>query len=87
MWESPLSLYQAIVQTAMESTGERSPSLKTRLSSVAIFILVANHEVRLSRARAFTPALLQLGKDADKKNLRGTTRVLDRSGDGPESQL
>ncbi|XHE15773.1 hypothetical protein PCC82_20730 [Agrobacterium deltaense] len=86
MWKTQQTLYRDISNTAMRSAHERTASWKTLISSAVIFILVANHAVRLSRADAFARKPLPPADYLARKRSRGTTRALKRSGDGPDSQ-
>lgn len=65
MWATQKSLFKDISDAVMETNDETSPSLTTLLSSAAIFVLVANREVRFGRALAFCkPTLRQDQKSA-----------------------
>ncbi|MBO0132941.1 hypothetical protein [Agrobacterium burrii] len=86
MWNAPRMLYRDISETVAQSANQRSPGWVTRISAALIFVLVANHLVRFSRADAFARKRLPPATDLARKPSRGTTRALKRSGDGPDSQ-
>jgi len=86
MWNAPRMLYRDISETVAQSANQRSPGWVTRISAALIFVLVANHLVRFSRADAFAGKRLSPATDLARKLWRGTTRASKRSGDGPDSQ-
>ncbi len=76
MWATQRDLFKDISDAVMGTNDETSPGLTTLLSSAAIFVLVANREVRFGRALAFRKPPLRYDEKSANGPERGTTRAL-----------